>query len=197
MNMIGKKAKDFTAPAVMGDNTINDNFNFHEYIAGSNAVLFFYPLDFTFVCPSEIIALNEKMSDFQARNTKVMTVSVDSQFTHLAYKNTSIANGGIGQVKFPMIADITKSISRDYGVLHDESVSLRGVFIFDKTQTLRHQLVNDLPIGRSIDEILRTVDAIDFHEKHGEVCPANWRKGEDGMQATQEGVASYLKNRYS
>jgi peroxiredoxin (alkyl hydroperoxide reductase subunit C) len=197
MQQIGQKAINFTAPAIMPDNSINENFDFHKYIDGKLSVLFFYPLDFTFVCPSEIIALNTKLDEFKQRNTNVVTVSVDSHFSHLAYKKTPISSGGIGDIAIPMISDITKDISRNYGVLSNESVAFRGVFVFDQNKILRHKLVNDLPIGRSIDEIIRIVDAIIFNSEYGEVCPANWSKGNDGMIATQDGVASYLSRKYS
>ena len=190
--LVGKKAPDFTAAAVMGDNTINEAFNLTNYLNGRTGVLFFYPLDFTFVCPSEIIAFANRLSDFKARNTEVIGVSVDSHFTHLAWKNTPINEGGIGNIGFPLVADLTKTIARDYDVLVDESVSFRGTFLIDGKGVVRHQVVNDLPLGRNVDEALRMVDALHFHEQHGEVCPAGWNKGQSGMQATAEGVASYL-----
>jgi peroxiredoxin 2/4 len=190
--LVGKKAPDFTAAAVMPNNDINENFNLVEYLDGDKGVLFFYPLDFTFVCPSEIIAFNHRVGDFSTRNAKVIAVSVDSHFTHLAWKNTPVNKGGIGNVQFPMVADITKSISRDYDVLIDDAVSLRGTFLIDKDGIVRHQVINDLPLGRNIDEALRMVDTLAFHEEHGEVCPAGWNKGDAGMTATPEGVADYM-----
>ncbi|MBS4096987.1 MAG: peroxiredoxin [Sulfuricella sp.] len=190
--LVGKPAPDFTAKAVMGDNSINESFNFKAHTKDKYAVLFFYPLDFTFVCPSEILAFDHRLKEFQDRNTEVIAVSVDSQFTHLAWKNTPINNGGLGQVKFPMVADLSKSISRDYDVLLGESVSLRGSFLIDKNGVVQHQVVNNLPLGRNIDEMIRMVDALQFTEQHGEVCPAGWNKGKAGMQASPEGVADYL-----
>lgn len=195
--VIGTKAIDFIAPAVMPNNDIKDDFRFLDYVGGSVGILVFYPLDFTFVCPSEILAINSRINEFEKNNAKVVLVSVDSQFTHLAYKKTAVQDGGIGQISVPMVADIDKSISRKYDVLHADSVALRGTFIFDSKNILRHKNINDLPIGRSVDEMLRIVDAIQFHEEHGEVCPANWSKGQEAMTPTQEGVSTYLRNKYS
>ena len=192
--LVGKNAPDFTAPAVMGDNTIDENFNLKKYLNGRTGVLFFYPLDFTFVCPSEIIAFANRIADFKERNTEIIGVSVDSHFTHLAWKNTPINDGGIGNIGFPLVADLTKSIARDYDVLVDESVAFRGTFLIDGKGLVRHQVVNDLPLGRNVDEALRMVDALHFHEQNGEVCPAGWNKGQQGMKATAEGVASYLSS---
>lgn len=190
--LVGKPAPDFTATAVMGDNTIVSNFNLKTHIKDKYAVLFFYPLDFTFVCPSEILAFDHRLKEFQDRNTEVIAVSVDSQFTHLAWKNTPINNGGLGQVKFPMVADLSKSIARDYDVLLNESVALRGSFLIDKNGIVQHQVVNALSLGRNIDEMIRMVDALQFTEEHGEVCPAGWNKGKAGMKASPDGVADYL-----
>lgn len=191
--LVGKPAPDFTAPAVMGDNSINEKFNFKNFIEGKYAVLFFYPLDFTFVCPSEILAFDKKRKEFELRKTEVIAVSVDSQFTHLAWKNTSVNQGGLGHVKFPMVADLTKKIATDYGILHDGAVALRGTFLIDREGIVRHQVVNDLPLGRNIDEAIRMVDALQFFEQNGEVCPANWHSGEEGMKPTAKGVAEYLE----
>ncbi|MBP8128328.1 MAG: peroxiredoxin [Candidatus Hydrogenedentes bacterium] len=188
---VTQQAPDFTATAVMPDNSFKEDFALSS-LKGKYVVLFFYPLDFTFVCPSEIIAFDRKLKEFKDRNCEVVGVSVDSQFSHWAWKNTPPEKGGIGNVQFPMVADITKSISRDYGVLLNEAIALRGLFLIDKGGVVRHALVNDLPLGRSVDEALRLVDALQFFEKNGEVCPANWRKGEAGMKATAEGVAAYL-----
>lgn len=190
--LVGKKAPDFKAPAVMGNNEIVDDFTFSDYIKGSYALLFFYPLDFTFVCPSEILAFDHRMAKFEERNVKVVAVSVDSHFTHLAWKNTPVNQGGLGNVKFPMVADLTKQISRDYDVLLDAGISYRGSFLIDKDGVVRHQVVNDLPLGRNVDEALRMVDALQFTEEHGEVCPAGWEKGKPGMDASPDGVAKYL-----
>ena len=189
--LVTKEAPGFTAVAVMPDNTINEDFKLVDYI-GKYVVLFFYPLDFTFVCPSEIIAFNRKLDEFEARNTQLIGVSVDSQYSHFAWKNTEPKKGGIGDIKFPLVADLSKSISRDYGVLFNESVALRGLFIIDKDGIVRHVTVNDLPLGRNVDEVLRMVDALQFFEEHGEVCPANWHKGDEAMKPSAEGVAEYL-----
>ena len=194
--LITKKAPDFTAPAVLADNSIDENFNLTKYLNGSIGVLFFYPLDFTFVCPSEIIAFDRHLEDFTSRGAKVIAVSVDSHFTHLAWKNTKIKDGGIGQVKYPLVADLTKQIARDYDVLTGEAVSLRGTFLIDQEGIVRHQIINDLPLGRNVKEALRMVDALTFHQDNGEVCPANWDQGKEGMKATKEGVADYLANEY-
>lgn len=191
--LVGKQAPDFTAAAVMPDNTINDKFNLYEQIKGKEAVIFFYPLDFTFVCPSEIIAFNNKLEEFKKRNTAVIAVSVDSHFTHLAWKNTPVEKGGIGNVQFPMVADLTKNIARDYDVLVNNAVAFRGTFLIDKKGVVRHQIVNDLPLGRNIDEAIRMVDTLQYHEQFGEVCPANWNKGDEAMKPNAEGVSTYLK----
>ena len=195
--LVGKPAPDFTANAVMADNEIKANFNLKEYSKGKNTILFFYPLDFTFVCPSEIIAFNNRLNEFKTRNTNVIGVSVDSHFSHFAWKNTAVEAGGIGQVQFPLVADLTKQIARDYDVLINDAVALRGTFLIDKNGIVRHQLVNDLPLGRNVDEAIRMVDALQFHEEHGEVCPAGWNRGEEGMKADAKGVATYLKKKAS
>ncbi len=192
MNLVNKQAPQFIKPAVMPDNTIEDNFDFHKYRGSDMSILFFYPLDFTFVCPSEIIAFNNRLAEFTQRKVKLIGVSVDSHFTHLAWKNTPINKGGIGNIQFPLIADLTKSISSEYGVLTEAGISLRGTFLIDNDGVIRHQLVNDLPLGRNVDETLRLVDALLFHKQYGDVCPAGWQKGQTGMKATSDGVASYL-----
>jgi len=193
--LVGKAAPDFTATAVMPNNEINDKFNLKEYLKGSYGWVFFWPLDFTFVCPSEIIAHDHRLKKFEEANTKVVGISIDSQFTHLAWKNTPQDEGGLGNVQFPMVADITKQISRDYGVLiEDAGVALRGSFLIDKNGVVRHAMINDLPLGRNVDEALRIIDALHFHEEHGEVCPAGWEKGKKGMKATPDGVAAFLKD---
>jgi len=189
--LVTKPAPDFTAVAVMGDNTFNENFSLSNY-RGKYVILFFYPLDFTFVCPSEIIAFDKAIDQFKARNCEVIGASIDSQFTHLAWKNTPVNEGGIGNIKYPLIADLSKSISRQYGVLLPEGIALRGTFLIDKEGIIRHAVINDLPLGRSIEESLRMVEALQFHEQHGDVCPANWKEGEEGMKPTAEGVADYL-----
>ena len=194
MSLIGKPSPNFTAQAVMHDNTINEKFNLKDYLDGSVGVLFFYPLDFTFVCPSEIIAFDKRTEAFDKLGAKVVGVSVDSQFTHHAWRNTPVNEGGIGPVQFPLVADLTKNIARDFDVLlEDAGVAFRGTFIIDKNFVVRHALVNDLPLGRNVDETLRTVDSLNFHEEHGEVCPAGWQQGRPGMKPTSEGVASYLQ----
>jgi peroxiredoxin (alkyl hydroperoxide reductase subunit C) len=191
--LVGKEAPDFTANAVMPNNEINGKFNLKSYLKGKMGIVFFYPLDFTFVCPSEIIAFDNKVNEFKTRGVELISVSVDSHFTHLAWKNTPVNKGGIGQVQFPMVADLTKSIARDYDVLLDAGIALRGLFLIDKAGIVRHQVVNDLPLGRSVDEALRMVDALNFTEENGEVCPANWSRGKEGMKASTEGVAKYLE----
>lgn len=192
--LVGKEAPDFTANAVMADNTIKADFNLKSHIKGKYGVLFFWPLDFTFVCPSEIIAFDNRIEEFKKRGVELIGVSVDSQYTHYAWKNTPVEKGGIGNIRFPMVADITKSIARDYDVLLNNAVAFRGTFLIDKKGVVRHQLINDLPLGRNVDETLRTIDALAFHEEHGEVCPANWKKGDEGMKADAAGVAAYLKS---
>ncbi len=190
--LVTNKAPDFTATAVLGDNQIVDNFNLYQNIGAKGAVLFFYPLDFTFVCPSEIIAFDKRLEEFTSRGIAVIAVSIDSQFSHFAWKNTPINQGGIGQVRFPMVADITKQISRDYDVLFKEGVALRGSFLIDKDGTVRHAVINDLPLGRNIDEMIRMIDTMLFTNEYGEVCPAGWQKGDKGMTASTAGVADYL-----
>jgi peroxiredoxin (alkyl hydroperoxide reductase subunit C) len=190
--LVGKKAPDFTANAVLGDNEIKE-VTLSKIIKGKYAVLFFYPLDFTFVCPSELLAFDHRPAEFKKRGVEVVGVSIDSQFTHLAWKNTAVENGGIGQVKYPLVADVKHEICRAYDVEFEAAgVAFRGSFLIDKTGVVRHQVVNDLPLGRNIDEMLRMVDALQFTEKHGEVCPAGWTQGQEGMQASTEGVAKYL-----
>ena len=190
--LVGKPAPDFVATAVMADNSINENFQLLHHIRGTYGVLFFYPLDFTFVCPSEILAFDHRLAEFKSRNVEVVSVSVDSHYTHLAWKNTPVEKGGLGQVKYPMVADLTKNIARSYDVLWEESVALRGSFLIDRQGIVRHQVVNDLPLGRNIDEMIRMVDALQFFEEHGEVCPAGWEKGKPAMKASPEGVAEFL-----
>ncbi len=190
--LVTNKAPNFTATAVLGDNQIVDNFNLYENFGDKGTVLFFYPLDFTFVCPSEIIAFDKRLEEFKNRGINVIGVSIDSQFSHFAWKNTPINQGGIGQVRFPLVADITKQISRDYDVLFKDGVALRGSFLIDKDGTVRHAVINDLPLGRNIDEMLRMIDTMLFTNEYGEVCPAGWQKGDKGMTASTEGVADYL-----
>jgi len=192
--LVAKEAPNFTAQAVLPDDTIAD-LSLTAY-RGKTVVLFFYPLDFTFVCPSEILAFDRKLADFKARNTEVIGVSVDSVYTHFAWRQTAVENGGIGRIGFPLVADLNKSIAAAYDVLLNQEVALRGLFLIDSHGQVRHQVVNDLPLGRSVDEALRMVDALHFTEEHGEVCPANWKQGEEGMTATAAGVAEYLAKKY-
>lgn len=191
-SLIQKQAPDFTADAVMPNGefskiTLSD-FKDKKYLC-----LFFYPLNFTFVCPSELIAFSRRVPEFDKRNVQVLGVSVDSQFSHLAWRKTPVDNGGIGEVAYPLVSDLTKDISRDYGVLINDSVALRGTFLIDRSGIVRHATLNDLPLGRNVDEMLRLVDALQHNEEHGEVCPAGWKKGEVAMKASTAGVASYLK----
>jgi peroxiredoxin (alkyl hydroperoxide reductase subunit C) len=189
--LVTNEAPDFTAIAVMPDNTFNEAFSLSA-LRGKYVLLFFYPLDFTFVCPSEILAFNKAVDAFKEKNCEVVGVSIDSHFSHLAWKNTAINDGGIGNVQFPLVADLDKSISENYGVLLDMGIALRGLYLIDKEGIVRHQVVNDLPLGRNVDEALRMLDALQFTEEHGDVCPANWNKGDDAMEPTAEGVAKYL-----
>ena len=193
MVLVGKQAPDFTAAAVLGSGEIVDSFNFKEFTKGKEVVIFFYPLDFTFVCPSELIAFDKRFGEFQARGVEVIGISIDSQFTHNAWRNTAINDGGIGAVQYPLVADVKHEICKAYDVeLEEAGVALRGSFLIDKTGLVRHQVVNDLPLGRNIDEMLRMVDALQFHEEYGEVCPAQWAKDKAAMEATPEGVAEFL-----
>lgn len=192
MSLVTKHAPDFEVPAVLSNGEIV-HYHFSAKTKGKYALVFFYPLDFTFVCPSELIALDHAMSEFHARGVEVMSVSIDSQFTHNAWRNTPVNHGGIGPVKYTMIADVTHNIAKSYGVEHPEAgVALRGAFIIDQKGIVRAEIVNDLPLGRNMAEILRLIDALQFTEKHGEVCPANWKKGDAGMTASTAGVADYL-----
>jgi len=190
--LVTKKAPDFTATTVLGNNEIVEDFNLYENFGENGTVLYFYPLDFTFVCPSEIIAFDHRLQEFKDRGVNVIGVSVDSQFSHFAWKNTPVNEGGIGQVKYPLVADLTKEIAKAYDVLLDGGVALRGSFLIDKDGTIRHAVINDLPLGRNIDEMIRMVDAMQFTNEHGEVCAAGWNKGDEGMKATTDGVAEYL-----
>lgn len=190
--LVGKPAPDFTVPAVLADGSIVENYSFSTATKGKYALVFFYPLDFTFVCPSELIALDHRIPDFKARNVEVVGVSIDSHFTHNAWRNTAVNDGGIGQVKYTLAADITHEIAKAYDVESAGGVAFRGAFLIDPEGVVRSQIVNDLPLGRSMEEIIRLFDALQFHAEHGEVCPANWKKGDKGMDASPEGVAKYL-----
>lgn len=193
-SLVGRKAPSFTTAAVLANGEIVSDYNLSAAINGKYGLIFFYPLDFTFVCPSELIALDHRMQQFKALNVEVIAVSIDSQFTHNAWRNTPIDQGGIGQVAYTLVADVKHEVCQAYGVEHPEAgVALRGAFVIDKQGIIRAQIVNDLPIGRSIDELIRLVDALQYHEVHGEVCPAGWQKGDKGMVATTAGVASYLE----
>ncbi|MDF2182129.1 peroxiredoxin C [Neptuniibacter sp. CAU 1671] len=190
--LVGKQAPDFTAAAVLGDGQIVGDFNLKTAIKGKYGLVFFYPLDFTFVCPSELIALDNRMSAFTERGVEVVGVSIDSQFTHNAWRNTPVNSGGIGPVKYTLVADVKHEICQAYDVEADAGVAFRGAFLIDQNGVVRSQIVNDLPLGRNMDELIRLVDALQFHEEHGEVCPAGWNKGDKGMTASTEGVAAYL-----
>lgn len=189
--LVGKKAPDFTANAVLGDNDMQE-VTFSNITKGKYVVLFFYPLDFTFVCPSELIAFDHRLDEFKKRNVEVIGVSVDSQFTHLAWKNTPVEKGGIGQVRYALVADLKHEIAKAYDVEAEGGVAYRGSFLIDKSGVVQHQVVNNLPLGRNIDEMIRMVDALQFTEENGEVCPAGWSKGKAGMKPSGEGVAKYL-----
>ena len=190
--LVGKPVPDFTVPAVLGDGTIVDEYNLAEGIKGKPAIIFFYPLDFTFVCPSELIALNKRMDAFKERGVEVISVSIDSHFTHNAWRNTSEENGGIGKVRYTMAADMNHDICKAFDVESAGGMAFRGAFLIDKEGVVQHQLINNLPLGRNIDEALRMVDALQFHENNGEVCPANWKEGEDGMKADPSGSQEYF-----
>ncbi|UTF61085.1 peroxiredoxin [Gilvimarinus sp. DA14] len=190
--LVGKQVPDFTAAAVLGNGEIVDEYKLSEAIKGKKAVVFFYPLDFTFVCPSELIAFDNRFQAFQDRGVEVIAVSIDSQFTHSAWRNTPVNEGGIGQVKYTMVADVKHEICQAFDVEADAGVAFRGSFLIDEDGVVRHQVVNDLPLGRNVDEMLRMVDALAFHQEHGEVCPAGWQEGDKGMDASAQGVASYL-----
>lgn len=191
--LVTKQAPNFVAEAVSADGSFIDHFELYKNIGQNGAILFFWPKDFTFVCPSEIIAFNNRMQEFTDRGINLIGVSVDSKEVHFAWRSTDLNNGGIGAIHFPMVSDITKSISRDYNVLLNGAVSLRATFLIDRTKIVRHITINDLPLGRNVDETLRMVDALLFFEQHGEVCPAGWNKGDKGMKANAEGVADFLK----
>lgn len=191
--LVGRNAPDFTAPAVLGDGSIVDEYHFASAIKDKYAVVFFYPLDFTFVCPSELIAFDHRLEEFTKRNVEVIGVSIDSHFTHNAWRNTPVNEGGIGPVRYTLVADMTHNICKSFDVeTPDGAVAFRGSFLIDRAGMVRHQVVNDLPLGRNIDEMLRMVDALQFTEEHGEVCPAGWKEGDKGMNASPDGVAEYL-----
>ncbi len=205
--LVGRKAPLFEATAVVNGGEIVEKFSLEQFIGKKHVVFFFYPLDFTFVCPTEILAFQERIADFEKRNVAVVGCSVDSEHSHWAWLNTELKDGGIKGVKYPLVSDLSKTISENYDVLagdydYDEendlstfdgdAVAYRGLFLIDKQGVVRHQVINDLPLGRSIDEALRMVDALQYFEEHGEVCPANWKQGDEAMTATHAGVAAYL-----
>ncbi len=190
--LVTNPAPDFTATAVLADGSIVEDFKLSENFGEKGTVVFFYPLDFTFVCPSEIIAFSHRYDEFQKRGVNVVGISVDSQFSHFAWRETPVEKGGIGRINFPLVADLTKNIARDYDVLLNDAVALRGSFLIDDKGIVRHAVINDLPLGRNVDEMLRMIDAQQFTDEFGEVCPAGWQKGDEGMKADAEGVAEYL-----
>ncbi|MGA1875631.1 MAG: peroxiredoxin [bacterium] len=189
--LVAQKAPDFMAPAVMPDGSINEHFKLSDW-QGKYVVLFFWPLDFSFVCPTEMIAFDHRMDQFKERGVEVVGVSIDSQYVHLMWRNTRVERGGIGPVQYPMVADVKHEITRAYGIEHPEGVALRASFLIDRAGLVQHQVVNNLSLGRDIDELIRVVDALQFTEKHGQVCPAGWKKGETGVKETLEGVADYM-----
>ncbi len=190
-NLIAKPAPDFTAAAVMGDNRMDPEFTLSS-LRGKYVILFFYPEDFTYVCPTEILTFDEELEQFKSRDTEIVGVSVDSADSHLAWKNIPVNEGGIGRIRYPLVADITKEISRSYDVLMEKGVALRGLFLIDRDGIVRHAVLNDLPLGRNVAEALRMVDALRFYERRGRVCPANWQDGEEGMEESSQGVIDYL-----
>lgn len=190
--LVGQPAPDFTVPAVLGSGEIVDEFSLSAAIKGKKAVVFFYPLDFTFVCPSELLAFDHRIEEFKKRNVEVIGVSIDSHFSHNAWRNTPVDQGGIGPVNYTLAADMTHEIAKSFDVESPGGMAYRGSFLIDEEGVVRHQVVNDLPLGRNIDEMLRMVDALAFHQEHGEVCPAGWKEGDKGMDASPDGVATYL-----
>ncbi|HUH37730.1 MAG TPA: peroxiredoxin [Spongiibacteraceae bacterium] len=190
--LVGKPAPDFTANAVLGNGEIVSDFTLSGAIKGKYGLVFFYPLDFTFVCPSELLAVDSRLATFKKLGVEVIGVSIDSHFTHNAWRNTPVDKGGIGPVGYTLVADINHDICRAYDVESAGGMAFRGSFLIDKAGIVRSQTVNDLPLGRNFDEMIRLVEALQFHEEHGEVCPAGWKQGDKGMVATPEGVAAYL-----
>ena len=189
--LVTKEAPDFISSAILADGSIVEDFQLSKF-KGKKIVFFFYPLDFTFVCPSEILAHHKRVKTFDERDTVIIGVSIDSKHTHNAWRNTQVNDGGIGSIDFPLVSDMNHSIMSSYGITHPEGTALRASFLIDENFVIRHQVVNDHPLGRNVDEMLRMVDALDFHTENGEVCPAGWNKGEDGMQENAESVAEYL-----
>ncbi|BAC24633.1 ahpC [Wigglesworthia glossinidia endosymbiont of Glossina brevipalpis] len=191
--LVANKFIDFTAPAILSNGEIVQNFNLSNYIKNKVSVLFFWPMNFTFVCPSELIAFDKRFFEFKNRNVKLVGVSLDTVYSHQAWRSTSTKLGGIGEVRYPMVSDIKRNIMKSYNVEHPEiGVALRASFLIDKAGIVRHQIINDLPIGRDINEMIRVIDALLFHEKHGEVCPAQWKKNREGIVPSREGISQYL-----
>ena len=197
INFVGKKALVFTVPAVLSDGSLVKDFNFYRAIDGKNALLFFYPMDFTFVCPSELIAINNRINDFKSRNIEVIAVSVDSHYSHKAWTEASFETGGLGKVNYVLASDIKRDLSCAYGILDDTSgVSYRASFVIDVFGVIRVQHINDFPIGRSIDEYIRLFDALNFHKEYGYVCQAGWAKGDAGIKPSLDGISDFLKFNY-
>ena len=198
--LIGEEAPDFTAEACTVDGEVVDSFNLHQHIDQRYGVLFFYPMDFTFVCPSEILALSNRAEVLNKLNCSVVGISVDSKWTHNAWRNTAVDEGGIGAINFGLVSDLDRSISTSYGVLaaagssyYPKGVSVRATFLTDRNRIIRHMVVNDEPLGRDMDELIRIIQALQFFEEHGQVCPAGWQSGDSGMINTPSGVAEYLR----
>jgi peroxiredoxin (alkyl hydroperoxide reductase subunit C) len=189
--MIAKPAPDFTSSAVTADNKIDNEFSLSSF-KGKYVVLFFYPMDFTFVCPTEILAFNEKIDEFRNRDAEVIGVSIDSVHTHLAWKKTPVEKGGIGFIRYPLVSDMKRTIAQSYDVLFDDGTALRGLFLIDREGVVRHAVINDDFLGRSVDETLRMLDALRHYDKHGKVCPANWEEGQESMERSTESVVDYL-----
>lgn len=194
--MIGQKFPTTTVNAVMANGSINEEFSVSNYADGKYSVVFFYPLDFTFVCPTEILAFNKAASEFEKRGCKLIGASVDSHFSHAAWRDTPLAKGGIGPVDFPLISDMERKLSSELGILADGGVTYRAAYLIDGKGVVRHMVINDLPLGRNVEEMLRMVDALEFFEKNGEVCPANWTQGEEGLQTTSESTGAYLAKKH-
>lgn len=190
--LVGMKAPDFTVPAVLPDGEIVNQFTLSHSITGKYGLIFFYPLDFTFVCPSELVALDHRIDSFTERNVEVIAISVDSHYSHNAWRKMPVEEGGIGPVRFTLASDLNHDVIKAYDVASISGVAFRGAFLIDKHGIVRSQLINDLPLGRNVDELIRLIDAMQYYEEHGEVCPAGWRKGDKGMEATPRGVARYM-----
>jgi peroxiredoxin (alkyl hydroperoxide reductase subunit C) len=192
MSLLGKKAPDFVAQAIMGDNSLNEEFNFYDYIKDHVTVLFFWPADFTFVCPTEVIAFNNRLKSFEERAVKIVGCSVDSHHSHLSWKQAPLEKGGVGQIQYPMVSDATKKISENYSILSEEGIAYRATFLIDQEGIIVHQVVNNFRMGRNIDETSRMVDALLYTQRNNLVCPANWEKDQKGIKETEEDIGSYL-----